>query len=143
MKPIVCATRGGEACRRNQERAIDLAKERDTELIFLYIVDPSLVGPVKESLAEVLNDEMARMGRSLLRIAQGRAREREVVAQVAVRYGPVQQSIKDYLREVGASTLVVGTPRTGTPPQAFKPTEIQRFAQEVYEEMGVEVVVVT
>lgn len=62
---------------------------------------------------------------------------------MAVRYGSVQQSIKDYLREVGASTLVIGTPRAGTPPRAFTSTEIQRFAQEVYEEMSVGVVVVT
>jgi nucleotide-binding universal stress UspA family protein len=143
MKPIVCATRGGEACRRTQERAIDLAKERDAELIFLYIVDPSLVGPVDESLAEALNDEMTRMGRSLMRIAQGRARERDVTAQAVVRHGAVQQNIKDFVCEVGASTLVIGAPRTGTVPQAFTPTGIQRFAQEVHEETGVEVVVVT
>ena len=41
MKRIVCATRGGEASRRAQERAISLAKELEAELIFLYVTDPS------------------------------------------------------------------------------------------------------
>jgi len=143
MTLIVCATRGGDACRRTQERAIDLAIERDAELVFLYVVDPSLVEPVDESLADALNDEMTRLGRSLLRIAQGRARDRDLTTQAVVRHGAVQQSIKDYVREVGASTLVIGAPRVGAPPRAFTPTEIERFAQSVREEMDVEVVVVT
>ncbi len=34
MGPIVCATRGSEASRRTQERAITLAQERGAPLIF-------------------------------------------------------------------------------------------------------------
>ncbi len=143
MQPIVCATQGGEASRRTQERAIDLAKEQGAELIFLYVVDPSFVGPVDDSLVEALKDEMARLGRALLYIARGRARRQGLTAQAVVIHGPLQQSIADYLRQVGASTLVIGTPRTSAASQTFTVEGIQRFVQSVRQETGVEVVVVT
>jgi nucleotide-binding universal stress UspA family protein len=143
MDKIVCATRGGEACRRTQEKAIALAKEHGAELIFLYVVDPSLVGPIDESLAEAVNDEMTRLGRSLLYIAQGRAEKQGQASEAVIRHGQVQPSIKDYLRQAGASMLVLGCPQTGSPPQAFTPQEIARFAETVRQDLGVEVVVVT
>jgi len=138
----VCAPQGGEASRRTQERAIDLAKEQGAELIFLCVVDPSLVGPVDASLVETLKEEMAWLGRALLRIAQGRAHRQGVTAQEVVLHGPVRRSIKDYLHQVGAGTLVIGAPRTGGAPQVFTPEGIQQFAQAVRDEMDVEVVVV-
>ena len=143
MQPIVCATQGGEVSRRTQERAIDLAREQGAELIFLYVVDPSFVGPVDESLVEALNDEMARLGRALLRIAQGRAHKQGLTAQAVVTHGSVQQSIIDYLRQVEAGTLVIGTPRTGAASQVFTREGIQQFAQAARDETDVEVVVVT
>jgi nucleotide-binding universal stress UspA family protein len=142
MKPIVCATRGGEACRRTQERAIDLAKQRDAELIFLFVADPTDVGPVDESLVEALKGEIERLGRALLRTAQGRAQKQGLTAQAVVLHGPVEQSIKDYLRQTKAGALVIGAPRTGAAPQAFTREGIQRFAQAVRQETDVEVVVV-
>jgi nucleotide-binding universal stress UspA family protein len=144
MQPIVCATQGGEVSRRTQEKAIDLARERGAELIFLYVADLSSVGPVvDDSLVEALKDEMARLGRALLRIAQGRAHKQGVMAQAVVVHGPLQQSIKDYLCQVEAGMVVIGTPRTGAMSQAFTLEGIQHFAQSVHQETAVEVVVVT
>ncbi|OQY18688.1 MAG: hypothetical protein B6I34_10380 [Anaerolineaceae bacterium 4572_32.1] len=143
MSSIICATRGGEACRRTQEKAVALAKEQGAELTFLYVADSSFVGPVDKSLADAVTDEMARLGRALLRVAQLRARDQGLAAQTVVLQGPVQQSIKDHLRQVEASTLVIGAPRTGTPPQTFTPPEIQRFAQAMRQDLDIEVLVVT
>jgi nucleotide-binding universal stress UspA family protein len=143
MQPFVCATQGGEVSRRTQEKAIDLAKEQGAELIFLYVADMSSVGPVDDSLVEVLKDEMARLGRALLRIALGRAHEQGLTAQAVVVHGSLQQSVKDYLRQVEAGMLVIGTPRTSGALQVFTPAGIQQFAQAVRDEMDVEVVVVT
>jgi nucleotide-binding universal stress UspA family protein len=143
MRPIVCATRGGEASRRTQKRAIALAKERDAELIFLCVVDPTFAGPVNESLAAALKDELRRLGRSLLSIAQMRAREQDVAVQAVTRCGPVWQNIKDCVREVDAETLVIGAPRTESTSQAFGPGDVHRFAETVRQSTDVEVIVVT
>jgi len=143
MRPIVCATRGGQVSRRTQKRAIVLAKERDAELIFLCVVDPTFAGPVNESLAAALKDELKRLGRSLLSIAQTRAREQGVVTQAVTRCGPVWQNIEEYVREVDADTLVIGSPRTESTSQAFSPGDVHRFAETMLQSTDVEIVVVT
>lgn len=143
MQPIVCATRGGEASRRTQERAIALAKERGAELIFLCVVDPGFAKPASKALAAALRSELKRLGRALLYIAQARAREQGIAAKAVVRCGPVGQTIKAYLREVSAETLVIGAPRGGTTLQAFDPGQVDLLVEAVKRDMGIEIVVVT
>ena len=142
MAKVVCATRGGQACRRMQGKAIELARERDAELIFLYVADPAWVGPLDEPLLEALEAEMGRLGRSLVRIAHDRAQKAGVRSHMAVVHGPVRQSISDYLEQVGATTLVLGAPRSGAAPREFSEDSIDRFAESVRQETDVEVVIV-
>jgi len=143
MRPIVCATRGGEVSRRTQERAIALANERDTELIFLCVVDPSFVKLVDKSLAETLADELWRMGKSLLSIAQARAKKRGIATQTDVLHGDARQSIEEYIRKVDASTLVIGATKTNSTPQVLGVGNVNHFAEAIHEATGVEVIVVT
>jgi len=143
MRPIVCATRGGEASRRTQERAIALAKERGAPLTFLCVVDPDFAGPVNEPLAAALKDELNRLATSLLSIAQARAQEQGVPAETAILSGPVWQTIEGYLREVSAGTLVIGAPGAAPTPEPFGSGDVQEFAERVRRDMGIEVVVVT
>jgi nucleotide-binding universal stress UspA family protein len=142
MGPIVCATRGGEASHRTQERAIALAKERDTELTFLCVVDASFAGPVNERLAAALSDELRRLGRSLLNIAEARARERGVAAQTACICGPVWEGIEAYLHQANASTLVIGSPRFDVTHRAFGLGDVLDFAETVRQNTGAEVIIV-
>lgn len=142
METIVCATRGGEACRRTQARAIELAKERNAELIFLYVLDPSLVGPVDESLAGALREEMARLGRALLRVAQSRAKEQGLDTQTVVLEGQVRDKIKHAVQKYLASTLVIGSPLSNAAHQTFTKESIKSFADIIREELKIEVIVV-
>ena len=143
MRPIVCATRGGEVSRRTQEQAIALANERDTKLIFLCVVDPSFAKLVDESLAATLADELQRMGESLLSIARARARKQGVVTQTAVLHGTAWQNIEDYVRKVDAGALVIGTPKTDSTSRALDTGNVNQLAEAIHEATGVEVVVVT
>ena len=142
MGPIVCATRGGEASRRTQERAIALSRERGAPLIFLFVADPNFGKPMNKIMTAVLADELERLGKALLCIAQARAREQGVIAEMAVRQGPVRPTIEDFLREVNASTLVIGAPQIGSETQVFAPGEIPQFARDIYATTGIEVIVV-
>ena len=142
MGPIVCATRGGKASRRTQERAIALALEGGTPLIFLFVADTNFTKPANEALVEALADELERLGKRLLCIAQSRAHEQGVEADMVVRHGAVRQVIENFLREANASTLVIGVPPTGSETGAFAQDEIPRFAQEIRAATNVEVVVV-
>lgn len=141
MGPIVCATRGGSACRCTQERAVALAKERAAKLIFLFVADPSFAGPMDDALEAALTDELTRLGRALLHIAQERAQGQGVDAEVAIRHGQVQQNIEEYVRQVQASTLVVGAPQTSSVPRVFNSEEMNDFATAIQQATGVEVVV--
>ncbi len=145
VRPIVCATRGGEASRRAQERAIALAREQGAPLIFLFVADTGPLEKMKPSkdLAGVLADELEQMGASLLCIAQARAHEHGVEADMVVRRGAVRPALESFLREVDAGTLVIGAPERGAEhPPVFDPAGIDHFAAQIRAGLGVEVVVV-
>jgi nucleotide-binding universal stress UspA family protein len=142
MEPIVCATRGSEASRRTQERAVALAQERGAPLIFLFVVDATFVRSSNRDLADVVVDELEGLGRRLLCIAQARAREQGVEAEMAIRHGDVRQAVESFLREVNAGTLVIGAPRSGAEHPAFDPAALDEFAERIRADTGVEVVVV-
>jgi nucleotide-binding universal stress UspA family protein len=141
MRPIVCATRGGEASRRTQERAIALAREQGAPLIFLFVADTSAMKPAKD-LADVLADELEQLGGSLLCIAQARAHEQGIEAEMTVRRGPVRPTLESFLREVDAGTLVIGVPERGAEHPVFDPAGMEHFAGQIRAGLGVEVIVV-
>ncbi len=146
IRPVVCATRGGEASRRAQERAIALAREQGAPLIFLFVADTGPINmkmkPTKD-LADVLADELEQLGSNLLRIAQARAHEHGIEAEMVVRRGAVRPMLESFLREVDAGTLVIGAPEHGAqPPPVFDPAGMDHFAAQIRAGLGIEVVVV-
>jgi nucleotide-binding universal stress UspA family protein len=143
MGLIVCATRGGEAGRRTQERAIALAKERGTELIFLCVFDPNFAGSLSKALSAAVTEEQQWLGRSLVSVAQARAQEQGVEAGAVVLSGVILESIEEFLCESGASTLVIGEAKTDSPLSAFRHGTIQSCATHVEQNTNVEVIVVT
>jgi nucleotide-binding universal stress UspA family protein len=142
MGPIVCATRGGEAGRRTQERAIALAKERGAELVFLCVFDPGLARRLSRAVADAVTEEQMWLGRALMGVAQARAREQGVQAGAAIRSSPVVEGIEAFLCEIGASTLVIGEPKIDSALAAFRPGEVLSCARQVEQDTGVEVVIV-
>jgi nucleotide-binding universal stress UspA family protein len=142
MERIVCATRGGAASRSVQDRAIGLAVEHAAELIFLYVADSCSCGALSDDMAQVVEDELRRLGRSFLHIAHDRAQEQGVEAGMVAKCGPVRQTILDQVIETQADTLVVGAPRSISVAQEFGDEGIQTFAEEVTRKTGAQVVVV-
>jgi nucleotide-binding universal stress UspA family protein len=143
MGLIVCATRGGEAGRRTQERAIALAKERGAELIFLCVFDPGFAGYLNKALSAAVEEEQQWLGRVLMGVAQARAREQGVEAGAVVLGGAILDSIEAFLCESGASTLVIGEAKTDSALSAFRHGTIQSCATHVEQNTNVEVIVVT
>jgi nucleotide-binding universal stress UspA family protein len=119
-----------------------LAKKRRLDLIFLYVVDASFAGAMDEAMAVTLTDELRRLGRCLLQIAEKRALKRGVPVQLVIREGKVQPSIEALIRETGASALVIGSPRTGPEPQVFDRRQLGDFAASIQRTTGAEVLVV-
>jgi nucleotide-binding universal stress UspA family protein len=143
MGLIVCATRGGEAGRRTQERAIALAKERGDELVFLCVFDPAFAGNLSDALSEAVVHEQQWLGRTLMNVAQARARKQGVEAHAVVRRGPVADNIEEFVRESCASTLVIGEPKVDSALDTFRLDNVQSCAEQMVDKTGVDVVVVT
>ncbi|MGD9047311.1 MAG: universal stress protein [Anaerolineae bacterium] len=143
MGLIVCATRGGEAGRRTQERAIALAKERGDELVFLCVFDPAFAGNLSADLSEAVVQEQQWLGRILMNVAQSRARKQGVDAYAVVRSGPVVESIEKFVLESCASMLVIGKPKVDSDLGTFKLDNVQSCADQMVDDTGIEVVVVT
>jgi nucleotide-binding universal stress UspA family protein len=141
MKKILCATRGGEASIRAQDAAIALAKERDAELWFMYVVD---IGFMDKSLyamrPDVVTGEMENLGEFLLAMAQERARQQGVAAEYLLRHGDLRQELIDTARDEGMDLVLVGKPAGEQ--STFALDALEAFASEVEAEAGVPVKIV-
>ena len=139
MGKILCATRGGEASYRTQDVAIQLAKERGQELIFLYVVDVGFLDMTASPIVIDVETSVERMGEFLLAMAQERAREQGLEVQVVVREGKTREEIKAAVKELEVDTVVLGRPAEGG---VFQEESIRAFAREIEEETGAKVVLV-
>jgi nucleotide-binding universal stress UspA family protein len=140
MGKILCATRGGEASYRTQDAAIALAKERGDALVFLYVVDLRFLDKTSAPIVVDVQNEMAKMGKFLLVMAQERAGEQGVAAETVCREGKVREVLKQAASEEGASLIVLGRPAGDE--SAFELAGLQAFAAELEAETGVETLIV-
>ena len=136
MGKILCATRGGETSWRTQDKAIKLAKERGDELIFLYVVDISVLDKMAVPVVD-RRGNIRKLGRFLLAMAQERAREKGLEAQVLIREGRIREETKAAARELEVDCVVLGLPAEGG---VFREESLRAFAREIQEETGAEVV---
>ncbi len=137
MGTILCATRGGEASYRTQDAAIALARERGDRLVFLYVVDTHFLDRTARAVRpDVVAGEMARMGTFLLTLAQERAAQQGVKAEIRVRRGEMAEELKAAAREEGATLVILGQP--GDEESAFRRAELEALARQIEKETGAE-----
>jgi len=134
---IVCATRGGEGSEATVERAVSLARERGLALTFLYIVDVEFMKQAITARTSLATEELSKMGEFVMMTLVERAAEEGVAADYAIREGRFHDVLFAYLEEVGASTLVLGSPRATT--SRLKLDRLSGLAREMTEKLGVEV----
>lgn len=111
---ILCPTRGGEASFPNQDRAIAIAKEREAELIFLYITDVRFLGLSAGYKVVDVEHAIDEMGEFILAMAQERAEKEGVHAISALRRGTFNEALKDVIQEHEVETVVIGKSAGGT-----------------------------
>lgn len=109
---IVCATRGGPQSEVVHARAIELAKERGGELIFLHVLDTTVLSGLGEKEGALLLRQLRAMAEAVLRSALAQARGAGVRARSELREGEVSRAIAAFVREADADVLVVGYPHT-------------------------------
>jgi len=140
MGIILCATRGGEESQRTQDAAIELARQRGDTLIYLYVADPSFLDRIAAPVVVDVEGELERMGRFQLALACEQASAQGVDVQGVVRHGHLQTELVSAARELGATLIVLGTPRGEA--SVFDEEALLSFAARIRKETGVEVCVV-
>lgn len=139
MSLILCATRGGEASIPTQEKAIELAKERELALAFLYVADSSFLNKTAAAVVVDVDEELTNMGEFLLTMAVERASEHGVTAEPVIRSGVIRDVLPEVARELGATTIVLGRPAGES--SRFQESEFEKFREWLKAETDAEVVV--
>jgi len=109
---IVCATRGGPQSRQVHQEAIELAREQHGELIFLHVIDTTVLQGLDPGPAADLLHEMRALASAILAGAAAEAQAAGVQARTELREGPVPEALRSFLLEVDTDVLVVGYPHT-------------------------------
>lgn len=139
MGRILCATRGGEASRRTQDAAIELAKERGDDLIFLYVADSSFLNRTAAPLVVDIESRLVKMGEFQLLMAQERAAEQGVPAQAVVREGKLRAELVGAARELQVDIIVLGRPLYRHDEAIFDETGLQALATSLQAITGAKV----
>ena len=134
MGKILCATRGGEASYRTQDKAIALAKERGDTLLFLYVADLHFLDKTAAPIVVDVENEVTKMGEFLLLMAQERAAEQSVTATTTCRKGKVREELKKAALQEDVSLVVLGRPAGAE--SFFELANLQDFAVEIETETG-------
>ena len=113
MPVILCPTRGGKSSVSNQKYAINLAKERDAHLIFLYVSNVHFLDNLASPLLVDVADELDEMGEFLLAMAQDRARKAGLEAEIVVRQGVFREALAAVISERNVDTVIIGASEEG------------------------------
>ncbi|MEJ2737487.1 MAG: universal stress protein [Anaerolineae bacterium] len=140
MGKILCATRGGEGSQTLQDRAIDLARERGDELVFLFVADISFLSQLAAPIVVDVESRLEKMGQFQLAVAQERAAMQDVQAQAIVRRGRLRSELASAARELGATLIVLGRPSRHS--AVFEHDTLQAFAAGLQAETGIQVRIV-
>jgi cation:H+ antiporter len=134
---ILCATRGGEASQPTHLKAIEIAREQNAELLFLYVFDKSILQKIATPILINVEAQIDHMLSYLQNTAQEQARQAGVHARIVVRTGNVFEQIIAVGEEESVTQIILGTPsgRTST----FEREAIISFANKIEKSTGIPV----
>ncbi len=140
MEKILCATRGGDESFRTQNAAIELAKQRNGRLYFLYVVDTRFINKTSAPIVVDVEGEISKMGEFLLVMAQERAAEQGLDAETILREGHIRDQLKEVVQEYEISLVVFGKPAGEK--SVFKLSGLEDFAAEIEKETDAQTMLV-
>ncbi len=140
MTKILCPTRGGKESHPNQDFAINLAKEREAEVWFLYVSEIRFLNRAGPPIVVDIEKEMDELGDFLLSMAQERSEKSGVTAEATVRRGIFSKVLREVIVEKEIDTVILGSAPEETGLVTYE--RLQELSQELSEELGVEFIVV-
>ena len=137
MNKILCATRGGEASQKTQDKVIDMAKEAGASILFLYVVDVEFLKLTARGVRpDVVSVELERMGEFLLALACERAAARGVAAESVLRHGALVEALESAARDEGADAIAFGRPAGED--SSFSLTDLEALTARIEKDTGIQ-----
>ena len=132
MEKILCATRGGEASYKTQDKAIDLALEKGVEILFFFVVDVEFLGKTERAVRlEVVTKEMDHMAEFILMMAIEKARKRGVRSGLLIRHGDFREELIEVAKDPEVVGVVLGKPAGEE--SLFSLEGLEKMAKEIEE----------
>lgn len=140
MPGVICPIRGGPSSQPTIKRAIALAKGKNLELHFLYVVNLDFLTYTESSRVKIISEEMHEMGEFILLTAQEAASAEGIAAEADVRHGAVGEEIVGLAQELEADFIVMGRPLGEQEDDVFSNDRLERFIERIESESGAQVV---
>lgn len=137
---ILCPTRGGQDSYPNQDYAISLTKEREGNLIFLYVSDVQFLEHTAAPKIVDIEEELDEMGDFLLTMAIERAHNAGIQASSIVEHGQFGKILRQVIQEHAVDVVVLGKTRVES--SHLPPDYIEKLALDFNREIGIEVLLV-
>jgi nucleotide-binding universal stress UspA family protein len=138
MATILSPTRGGESSVLNQDRAIALAKERNAELIFLYVSDVQFDDELPQETLVNVGAELEDLGQFILSMAKERAIQENQQVETLVLSGNFRQVLDKVIQENNVDMLILGSPvEAGS---FTTPVFLQKLSSELANKYSLEVI---
>jgi cation:H+ antiporter len=135
---ILCATRGGQASQPTHTRAIQIAKEMNAEIIFLYVFDKNALPREATPLVINVEAQIRHMRHFLQRTAVESACQAGIRSRVIVRAGSLLEQITAIAGEESVSIAILGNPKEHG--SLFKRDALRSLAKEIASSAGIEVI---
>ena len=139
MTNILCPTRGGKESHPNQDFAIELAKERGADLLFMYVSNIQLISRSGPPIVVDIEEELDELGDFLLAMAQERAENAGIPAKVAVHRGIFSKVLREVIIENKINTVVLGSAPEETGIVSYE--RLQELSEELSGELDVEFII--
>jgi nucleotide-binding universal stress UspA family protein len=140
MKKILCPTRGGKESHPNQDFAINLAKELEAEMLFLYVSEIRFLNRAGPPIVVDIEKEMDELGDFLLSMAQERAEKSGVSASATVRRGIFSKVLREVIVENTIDIVILGSAPEETGLVTYE--RLKELSEELSQDLGVEFIVV-
>jgi nucleotide-binding universal stress UspA family protein len=141
MSGIVCAVRGGPGSYYTRREGLARALETGSPLYLLVVVPPGSYGPLHDGEQRAIRAEMAWRELALARSNASQMGSPDAKFNIQIRIGELRDTIAEFVREVGADLLLLGTPRDAIDASLSREM-IQELAAGLRADLTVEVEVV-
>jgi len=140
MSGILCAVRGGPSSQPTIAASIELAKDKNELIYFLYVVNLDFLTHTSSSKTNNISKEIEEMGEFILLDAQEQAKREGVNAESIIREGKVVEEIIGCCEETQPNYVILGRPQEDRENNLLTLERLQAFAERIEEACEAQVI---